>query len=117
MRRVYWRIFCGLAIALGLIGVVVPGLPTVPFMILAAWAASKGWPEVEVWLLSHKRYGPHIVRWRERGAIPRQAKLMAGLMMLASLGILYLSGIEPWLILAIAGIMGAVLLWMATRPE
>ena len=117
MRRFYWRLLCVIAMALGLIGIVVPGLPTVPFMILAAWAASKGWPEVETWLLSHKRYGPHIVRWRERGAIPRQAKVMAALMMLASLGVLYVSGAEVWLILAIAAVMIVVLFWMASRPE
>lgn len=117
MRKLYWRLLCGLSISLGLIGIVVPGLPTVPFMILAAWAASKGWPALERRLLNHARYGPYIIRWRERGVIPRQAKVMAGLMMLVSLGVLVTTGAELWFTILIGGIMAVVMLWMLSRPE
>ena len=117
MTTLYWRILCLVSVCLGLVGVVVPGLPTVPFMILGAWAASKAWPELEIWLLSHRHYGPYIRQWRERGAIPRRAKILAGLMMTASLGVLFYTGAHAGLILALAALMAGVLFWMWSRPE
>ncbi len=67
MRRLLslliWRTLAMLCLLLGLVGVFVPGLPTVPFMLLAAWAGSKGWPALETWLLNHPRHGPPIRRW------------------------------------------------------
>ena len=80
-----------LCVALGLIGVVLPGMPTVVFMLVAAWAGARGWPRLESWLLDHPRYGPPILHWRERGAISRRGKCAASTMMLVSIGIIALS--------------------------
>ena len=44
---VFWRTLALACVVLGLIGVVVPGLPTVPFLLVAAWAGGKGWPQLE----------------------------------------------------------------------
>lgn len=112
-----WRLLALLSVLLGVIGVVVPGLPTVPFMILAAWSASKGWPQLERWLVNHKRYGPPISRWRESGAVPRQAKVYATVMMLLSVSILILSDMPAWGVLVIITVMGLTLVWMWRRPD
>ena len=112
-----WRLMAIVSVLLGVIGVVVPGLPTVPFMILAAWAASKGWPQLEHWLVNHKRYGPHISRWRENGSIPRRAKVYATAMMLFSVSVLILSDMPSWGVLVISCIMGLTLVWMWRRPD
>ena len=79
-----WRAVAVLGLTLGLLGVVLPVVPTVPFLILSAWAASKGWPAFEIWLLNHRLFGPPIVQWRERGAVPRRTKWFSTLMMAAS---------------------------------
>ena len=112
-----WRLIAIVSVLLGVIGVVVPGLPTVPFMILAAWAASKGWPQLEHRLVNHKRYGPHISRWRENGSIPRRAKVYATAMMLFSVSVLILSDMPSWGVLVISCIMGLTLVWMWRRPD
>lgn len=44
LARLLWRALALLSVLLGLIGIVLPGLPTVPFLLLAAWAGGKGWP-------------------------------------------------------------------------
>lgn len=121
MRRVvillFWRCLALASVALGLVGIVVPGLPTVPFLLLAAWAAERGWPQLEAWLLAHTHFGPPIARWRERGAIPRKAKWLASAMMLVSTLVLWHSAVPLWLRLVIPGVMACVAAWMWRRPD
>ena len=115
--RVAWRGVALAFLALGLLGVVIPGLPTVPFLLAAAWAAGRGWPALEQWLLNHPRYGSSIVRWRERGAVPRSAKWTASLMMLLSTVALVVSSAPTPVKVAAPMLMGAVGLWLWKRPE
>ena len=106
-----------LSTALGLVGIVVPGLPTVPFVLLAAWAASKGWPAFEQWLITHPTLGPPIIQWRQQGAVSRPAKWLASIMMSISVIILFVSAAPPlikWLVPL--GLMG-VGWWLWQRPE
>lgn len=117
LARLLWRALALLSVALGLVGVVVPGLPTVPFMLLAAWAGGKGWPALEQWLLQHPSYGPTIRRWRDHGAVPRRAKWMASAMMLASSTVLWLSPAPLAVKIAAPATMAAVAIWLWRRPE
>lgn len=112
-----WRALALACVALGVIGAVLPVLPTVPFLILAAWAGSRGWPELEKWLLDHPRHGPAIRRWRDHGAVPRRAKWLATTMMLASAAILAISPVATWVKVAVPVTMACVALWLWSRPE
>ena len=112
-----WRLLAALALLLGLIGIVVPGLPTVPFLLVSAWAGGKGWPALEAWLLAHPRHGPVIRRWREHGAVPRRAKWAASLMMLLSAAVLWLSPLPLAARLGIPLFMACVAAWLWRRPE
>ena len=69
MLRIGYLLLGFLALALGAIGAFLPLLPTVPFMILAAFLVARSSPRLEARLLDHAHVGPHIRRWRERGAI------------------------------------------------
>jgi len=115
VRRVY--LFLGLlAVALGAIGIFLPILPTVPFMLLAAFFFARSNPVWEQRILDHPRFGPPIRAWRERGAIGRGAKLAAILAMSgsAALGLWLLPEPSRYVPLAIAVICGG---WIATRPS
>jgi len=117
VARGLWRALAIVSVALGALGMVLPVLPTVPFLIVAAWAGSRGWPRLEIWLLEHPRYGLHIRRWREHGAVPRRAKWFASMMMVASAAALALSPAVLWLKFAAPTLMGIVALWLWRRPE
>ncbi len=115
MRRVHLALGY-LSLALGVIGIGLPLLPTTPFLILAAWFFARSNPALATWLYTHPRFGPHLTAWREQGAISRRAKVLA----LSSMLICYL--ISIWLIesrylpFILAAIMGSVALYIATRP-
>lgn len=105
------------SLALGIIGAFVPVMPTVPFVLLAAWAAAKGSPRLSHWLENHPTMGPHIRDWRNGGVVSRQAKWTATVMM--SAGALFMSVfVRPWWVPVTAiTIMIAVGLWLWQRPE
>ncbi|RUO42750.1 DUF454 domain-containing protein [Aliidiomarina taiwanensis] len=117
LRTVLWRLATILAVILALIGVPLPGLPTVPFLILAAWCAGKGWPRLELWLLAHPTFGPPIRHWRAQGVVPRKAKYLASGMIALSLCLLWLSAAPKLIATAISVFVVAVLVWLWRRPE
>jgi uncharacterized protein len=82
--RPLWMLAGGLSLLLGVIGIVVPVLPTVPFVLLAAFCFSRGSERCEAWLLAHPHFGPMVRDWREHRAVPLRAKQLATLMMAVS---------------------------------
>ena len=64
-----WTLLAYVCIALALLGLVVPGLPTTPFVLVAAWAASRGSARLHAWLHEHPRLGPPLNDWEQQGAV------------------------------------------------
>lgn len=117
LSLVFWRSLALVTLLLGLIGIFVPGLPTVPFLLVAAWAGGRGWPRLERWLLNHPKHGPAIHRWRDHGAVPRSAKWGATLTMLLSTGVIALSPAPLAVKVGVPAVMLAVGTWLWLRPE
>lgn len=116
-RILLWRALALVSLALGLVGAVLPVLPTVPFLLLATWAASRGWPRLEAWLLSHAIYGPAIRRWRAHGAVSRRAKWLASTLMSMSVVGVLLSPVPIWVKWIVPTLLGCTALWLWRRPE
>lgn len=113
-----WRALALCAFVLGVIGAFLPIVPTAPFLLVSAWAASKGWPQFERWLLAHRFFGPPILRWRANGAISRSAKWVASTMMLGSALLLQLFVAVPLGVrVGVPLFLGAVAIWLWLRPE
>lgn len=117
VRVLLWRALALLSIALAVIGVMLPVMPAAPFVLLSAWAAGKGWPRLEAWMLAHPLFGDCIVRWRTRRAIARKAKWLATLAMLCSGVMLQFTGLPLAARLGVPALMLAVALWIWRRPD
>ena len=79
--RVCWFVAGWLAVGVGAIGIVVPGLPTTVFFIIAAWCFGRSSPRFERWVLDLPRIGPMVRGYREGLGMPRRAKVAALSMM------------------------------------
>ena len=83
LPKLLWLAAGWLSLAAGFVGIFLPLLPTVPFVLLAAFCFSRGSARCERWLLGHPRFGPWIEDWRANRAVPLRAKQLATLMMAA----------------------------------
>jgi len=112
---------CGLlALALGLIGVVLPLLPTTPFLLLAAFCFFHGSARLHGWLESHPWMGKQLRLWREQRAISKTVKLSAitylWLTISISLGFFVTQAWHCSLLLAVAIIVTLYILNLKTLP-
>ncbi len=114
MRSFY--LFSGLFfVGLGIFGLALPILPTVPFLILAAWCFGKSNPAFERKLLQHPRYGKPIRDWREKGAISKVGKIAATFAFATSCLLAFVLAPMPWPLLPLT-ISVAALAFIWSRP-
>ena len=109
----------GVCVLLGIIGIIVPVLPTVPFLLVAAWAASRSSPRLHRWLLTHPRFGRPLREWEEAGVVPRSAKWFATGMIAVSGPVGAYFAPAGWRTVVFVGlaVMVGVLVWLWRRPE
>lgn len=112
-----WWLLAYVSLGLGLIGIVVPGLPTVPFVLLSAFAAGRGSKRLHRWLLAHRQFGPMIRDWQAHGAVSRRAKTLAVSMMSMCAVIMFLTSPKWWMAATGTAIMTVVAIWLWRRPE
>ena len=117
MFRILWTAGGGLALALGVAGIVLPLLPTTPFLLLAAFCFARSSPRIEMWLVEHPRLGPPIRHWRTEGAIAPRAKVLALGAIAATFGLSLALSLPPRVLLIQAATLGAVTLFILTRPN
>lgn len=106
-----------LCIALAIVGIVLPGLPTVPFLLVAAWAAARGSDRLSAWIDEHRHFGPLLRDWREQRAIPRRAKFTGVGLLFLSWGLIVWRTDGPWVPVLIGLLFTAVGTFLVSRPE
>lgn len=114
--KALWATAGVISLAFGFIGIVLPLLPTVPFVLLAAFCFARSSERLNEWLLDHQVFGPLIEDWRRSGAIQPKAKLAATVSILAVFSISLALGLSPRLLLIQGVVLGLVLLFIWTRP-
>jgi len=113
LRPVLW-VAGTLALLLGIIGIIVPGLPTTPFVLLAGACYVRASPRAHAWLLRNRTFGPILREWEQQHSVAPRVKRIAFTMMALTAGfsIWYFAG-TPWLQGLVLGAMlvGALVVW------
>lgn len=103
---------------LGLVGLVVPVMPTTVFLLIAAWAFSRSSDRFHSWLYNHAILGPPIRDWHQHRIIPARAKMLALSMMAASLALLIHIGDGNWILPGSVALCLIPIAWfIVTRPS
>lgn len=115
--RLVWLVFGLISLALGVIGILLPILPTVPFILLSAFFFSKSSERLHHWLITHPVFGPSIEDWQRNGAITRRVKWYATVSIAAAFGLSIALGLKPLILTIQAFTLSGVLVFIWTRPE
>ena len=114
VRTLLW-IVGSLSLALGIVGIVLPGLPTTPFILLAAACYAKASPRLHQWLLNHRWFGAMLRDWERERSLTRRTKTIAVASMVVMIGfsVWRFQNHPAWqAALLIAGAIGA---WVVLR--
>ncbi len=116
--RLFYLALGWLSVGLGIVGIILPILPTTPFLLVAVWAFSRSSPALAEKLRSHPKAGPYIRAWQDHGVIPVVGKALSTVMMTA-MGI-YLTAYSTaplWAAVLACVVMIAVSIYILTRPS
>jgi len=114
--RLTWLVIGFLALALGVLGIFLPLLPTTPLVLLAAFAFARSSERLHQWLLDHNIFGALIANWRRHGAISRSAKVSSVVAMVAVLGVSLVLAVPAYVIIVQVVVLGVAALFILSRP-
>jgi hypothetical protein len=114
--RIIWVSIGVLALGCGMVGLILPLVPTTPFLLLAAFAFARSSPRLHRWLVTHRRLGPPIDAWCTHGAIGRRTKWFAIGLMPCMLAGSWFAGVGQIILLVQALVLTGAALFIVTRP-
>lgn len=118
IARWLWLLTGHLALAIGVVGIFLPLLPTTPFLLVASFCYSKGSERFEFWLIHHKTLGPFVRDWREHRVIPVRAKVIATCAIAASVTFVWFKPAIPLAgKIAMTLVVSLALLFILTRAS
>lgn len=116
MYRIGLVVLGWLAVVLATLGVVLPLLPTTPFLLLAAWCFARSSPRFHAWLLYRSWFGPYLRHWQDHRALPPGAKGKAVAMIVLTFAISLWLVDMVWVRVLLLTIMAVLLTFMLRLP-
>ena len=105
------------SVAIGAVGLVVPLLPTTPFLLVSAFAFARSSERLSRWLREHRSFGPLIDNWHRDGSIDRNVKRIAIVFILITPVVTWLFGVPLWVIACQVAVLSAAAIFILTRPS
>lgn len=116
MKRYLYIIFGLVAVGLGALGVVLPGLPTTPFLLLASWLFYRSSPKLQEWLLA-SWLGRYIRSYHRRGGMTatQKAGAIGVMVVMVTLSTVFFipAGSVARVIVPVAGVVGCLVVLLA----
>ena len=106
-----------LSLSLGYIGIIIPGLPTTVFVLIAAWSFSKCSTRFTIWIENHRLFGPMVNNWQKYRGLSRRAKKVAILTIIPTFAISIFLAFSLIGDLIFGSFGFALCVWLAMRPE
>ena len=117
LRIVLWAVGT-LALGSGIAGIFLPVVPTTPFLLLAAACYARSSARFYNWLMNQRFLGPYIRTWRETGAVPERAKVLAIVLITATVGTSVVFFIPIFAVRVLVATIGiAVIIFLARLPS
>ncbi|MDF1660663.1 MAG: YbaN family protein [Planctomycetota bacterium] len=118
MGRIIFLIAGHLCMALAFVGIFVPILPTVPFILLAAYCYSRGSTKFYNWLVKHPKFGPSVIEWRDHRIVRPRAKIASVITIAISLSIpIFVVDLPLWQKVTVAVIGVSVMIFLISCPS
>ena len=117
VTRYFWLMLGFVATGCGIIGAVLPLIPTTPFLLVAAYAFAKSSPRFHDWLINHRQFGPLIRNWQRNGSIDPASKRLAIIVMGSALVLSWLLGFSAGVLALQATVLVASATFILTRPD
>jgi uncharacterized membrane protein YbaN (DUF454 family) len=105
------------SLILGIVGILLPLLPTTPFLLLSAFCFAQSSEKLHDWLLRHPYFGPAIIDWRENGSISKRNKTYAIVTILITFLLSVIFKVPLVVILIQMTVLSIVSLFILTRPQ
>ena len=115
--RFIWLLTGLAALAIGAVGVVLPLLPTTPFLLVAAFAFARSSERMNDWLREHQVFGPLINNWHRDGSIDPKTKQTAIIVIVATPVITWLLDVPSWVVACQIVVLSAAAIFILTRPS
>ena len=96
---------------------VLPLLPTTPFLLVAAYAFARSSKRLDNWLRNHRTFGPLITNWHRNGSIDRKAKRTAMVVIVATPLVTWLLAAPLWVVFVQIAVLSASAIFILTRPS
>lgn len=115
--RVLFFIGGWVSLILGCVGIILPLLPTTPFILLAAYCFSRSSERLHQWLTTHPQMGPLIQDWQQDGSICKTAKTKATVLIVGTFAVTFAVVNVGLMLTGLILLMGiSVLTFIWTRP-
>ena len=115
--RFIWLLTGLAALAIGAVGLVLPLLPTTPFLLVAAFAFARSSERMNKWLREHQVFGPLINNWHRDGSIDPKTKQTAIIVIVATPLVMWLLDVPTWIVACQIVVLSAAAIFILTRPS
>ena len=106
-----------LFVGVGFIGIIIPGIPTTPFLLLSAWFFSKSSLFLEKWLIDHRIFGPLIQDWKDHKSISRKSKIIAVIVIIPTFAFSIYSSLNMIIDILLGITCISLCAYLISRPE